>query len=95
MKPRHADLLASLIVYDFDSDTLIAYLNHFMMFYIRTGDRLLGVNTKLDAELSELRACARCEWKGTIKDLTPLARFAHFINAPLHDPNVQMIAECS
>ncbi len=32
MKPRHADLLAS----DLDKETLIKYIDRFMMFYIRT-----------------------------------------------------------
>ena len=32
MKPRHADLLAA----DLDHDTIIKYLDRFMMFYIRT-----------------------------------------------------------
>ena len=116
MKPRHADLLAA----DLDSDTLIAYLDRFMMFYIRTGDRLqrtslwlesleggidylrsvivddkLGINSKLEAELSELSARVRCEWKEAVDDPTQQARFAHFINAPLRDPNVQMVAERS
>ncbi|HCW97414.1 MULTISPECIES: nitrite reductase large subunit NirB [Pantoea] len=116
MKPRHADLLAA----DLDGDTLIAYLDRFMMFYIRTGDRLqrtslwlesleggidylrsviiddkLGINSKLEAELSELRARARCEWKEAVEDPAQQARFAHFINAPLRDPNVQMVAERS
>jgi len=116
MKPRHADLLAA----DLDSDTLIAYLDRFMMFYIRTGDRLqrtslwlesleggidylrsvivddkLGINSKLEAELSELRARVRCEWKEAVDDPTQQARFAHFINAPLRDPNVQMVVERS
>ncbi|ORM62670.1 nitrite reductase (NAD(P)H) [Pantoea rodasii] len=36
MKPRHADLLAA----DLDRDTLLTYLDRFMMFYIRTGDRV-------------------------------------------------------
>lgn len=36
MKPRHADLLAA----DLDRDTLIQYLDRFMMFYIRTADKL-------------------------------------------------------
>ena len=116
MKPRHADLLAA----DLDSDTLIAYLDRFMMFYIRTGDRLqrtslwlesleggidylrsvivddkLGINSKLEAELGELRARVRCEWKEAVDDPAQQARFAHFINAPLRDPNVQMVAERS
>jgi len=36
MKPRHAELLAS----DLDSATLILYVDRFLMFYIRTADRL-------------------------------------------------------
>ncbi|CAK9886533.1 MAG: Nitrite reductase [NAD(P)H] [Candidatus Erwinia impunctatus] len=36
MNPRHADLLAS----DIDSTTLTTYLDRFMMFYIRTADKL-------------------------------------------------------
>jgi len=116
MKPRHADLLAA----DLDSDTLIAYLDRFMMFYIRTGDRLqrtslwlesleggidylrsvivddkLGINARLEAELSEIRARVRCEWKEAVEDPTVQTRFAHFINAPQRDPNVQMVAERS
>ncbi|WP_046468289.1 nitrite reductase large subunit NirB [Allosalinactinospora lopnorensis] len=34
--PRHAELLAS----DLDSETLIRYIDRFLMFYIRTADRL-------------------------------------------------------
>jgi nitrite reductase (NADH) large subunit len=36
MKPRHADLLAN----DLDHDTLIKTIDRFLMFYIRTADRL-------------------------------------------------------
>jgi len=36
MKPRHAELLAS----DLDRTTLIQYIDRFLMFYIRTADRL-------------------------------------------------------
>jgi nitrite reductase (NADH) large subunit len=36
MKPRHAELLAG----DLDSATLIRYIDRFLMFYIRTADRL-------------------------------------------------------
>lgn len=36
MKPRHADLLAS----DLDRDTLVRYVDRFLMFYVRTADRL-------------------------------------------------------
>src|SRR5471030_1992636 len=36
MKPRHAELLAS----DLDKDTLVRYIDRFLMFYTRTADRL-------------------------------------------------------
>jgi nitrite reductase (NADH) large subunit len=44
MKPRHADLLAS----DLDSATLIKYVDRFLMFYVRTADRLQRTATWLD-----------------------------------------------
>ncbi|HBX36259.1 MAG TPA: nitrite reductase (NAD(P)H), partial [Pseudohongiella sp.] len=36
MRPRHAELFAS----DLDDETLIRYIDRFLMFYIRTADRL-------------------------------------------------------
>ncbi|MPW21859.1 nitrite reductase large subunit [Paraburkholderia sp. CNPSo 3157] len=36
MKPRHAELLAS----DLDRETLVRYIDRFLMFYVRTADRL-------------------------------------------------------
>jgi nitrite reductase (NADH) large subunit len=44
MKPRHADLLAR----DLDTATLIQYIDRFLMFYIRTGDRLQRTSTWLE-----------------------------------------------
>jgi nitrite reductase (NADH) large subunit len=44
MKPRHADLLAR----DIDTPTLIRYIDRFLMFYIRTGDRLQRTSTWLE-----------------------------------------------
>ncbi|MGB5081212.1 MAG: nitrite reductase large subunit NirB [Burkholderiales bacterium] len=44
MKPRHADLLAS----DLDDATLIRYIDRFLMFYIRTGDRLQRTSVWLE-----------------------------------------------
>jgi nitrite reductase (NADH) large subunit len=44
MKPRHADLLAR----DIDTPTLIQYIDRFLMFYIRTGDRLQRTSTWLE-----------------------------------------------
>ncbi len=44
MKPRHADLLAS----DLDKETLIRYIDRFLMFYIRTADRLQRTSVWLE-----------------------------------------------
>lgn len=44
MKPRHADLLAS----DLDNGMLIRYVDRFLMFYIRTADRLQRTSVWLD-----------------------------------------------
>ena len=44
MKPRHAELLAR----DLDRDTLIRYIDRFLMFYIRTADRLQRTSTWRD-----------------------------------------------
>ena len=45
MKPRHGDLLAA----DLDQQTLISYLDRFMMFYIRTADRLQRTSLWLES----------------------------------------------
>jgi len=44
MKPRHADLLAA----DLDRETLIHYLDRFIMFYIRTADKLQRTSVWLE-----------------------------------------------
>jgi len=44
MKPRHADLFAT----DLDRDTLIRYVDRFLMFYVRTADRLQRTASWLD-----------------------------------------------
>jgi nitrite reductase (NADH) large subunit len=44
MRPRHAELLAR----DLDKDTLIRYIDRFLMFYIRTADRLQRTATWRD-----------------------------------------------
>ncbi len=44
MKPRHADLFAT----DLDDDTLIKYIDRFLMFYIRTADRLQRTSVWMD-----------------------------------------------
>lgn len=44
MRPRHGDLLAS----DLDDHTLIKYVDRFLMFYIRTADRLQRTSVWLE-----------------------------------------------
>ena len=44
MKPRHAELLAA----DLDGATLIKYIDRFLMFYIRTADRLQRTSVWLE-----------------------------------------------
>jgi nitrite reductase (NADH) large subunit len=44
MKPRHADLLAR----DLDTATLIRFIDRYLMFYIRTADRLQRTSTWLE-----------------------------------------------
>jgi nitrite reductase (NADH) large subunit len=44
MKPRHADLFAT----DLDTETLIKYIDRFLMFYIKTADRLQRTSVWLD-----------------------------------------------
>ena len=61
MKPRHAELLAS----DLDKATLIRYIDRFLMFYIRTADRLqrtAGWRDNLEGGLTYLRQVV-CEDK--------------------------------
>ena len=55
MRPQHAQLLAA----DLDHDTLIRYIDRFLMFYIRTADRLERTATwlnKLEGGLDHLKA---------------------------------------
>lgn len=44
MKPRHADLLAE----DIDYDTMVKYIDRFLVFYARTGDRLQRTSKWMD-----------------------------------------------
>jgi len=53
-KPRHADLLAA----DVDEDTVIRYIDRFLMYYIRTADKLTRTSVwldKLEGGLEHLR----------------------------------------
>jgi len=54
MKPRHADLFAT----DLDYETLIKYIDRFLMFYVKTADRLQRTSTwmmNLDGGIDYLR----------------------------------------
>src|SRR5947208_11163502 len=44
MKPRHADLLAT----DLNDERLVQYIDRFLMFYIRTADRLQRTSVWLE-----------------------------------------------
>ncbi|WP_299732444.1 nitrite reductase large subunit NirB [uncultured Endozoicomonas sp.] len=44
MKPRHADLFAT----ELDDETLVKYIDRFMMFYIRTAERLQRTSVWMD-----------------------------------------------
>jgi nitrite reductase (NADH) large subunit len=53
-KPRHADLLAA----DLDEETCLQYLDRFLMYYIRTADRLTRTSVwldKLEGGIEQLR----------------------------------------
>lgn len=53
-KPRHADLLAS----DLDEETVIRYVDRFLMFYVRTADKLTRTSVwleKLEGGIEHLR----------------------------------------
>jgi nitrite reductase (NADH) large subunit len=54
-KPRHADLLVA----DVDEDTAVRYLDRFIMFYIRTADRLTRTSVwleRMEGGIEHLRA---------------------------------------
>ena len=44
MKPRHTDLLAQ----DLDKETLVKYIDRFLMFYVKTADRLQRTSVWMD-----------------------------------------------
>jgi nitrite reductase (NADH) large subunit len=78
MKPRHADLLAS----DLDSETLIRYIDRFLMFYIRTADRLQRTSVWLDnleGGLDYLKQVVIEDKLGIAAELE--AEMAHIVNS--------------
>ncbi|MFC7326992.1 nitrite reductase large subunit NirB [Marinactinospora rubrisoli] len=67
-RPRHADLLVS----DVDHDTLIRYIDRFLMFYIRTADRLQRTAAwieAMDGGLDHVRAVVVDDSLGIAGDL--------------------------
>ena len=74
MKPRHAELLAS----DLDETTLIRSIDRFLMFYIRTADRLQRTSTwrdNLEGGLDYLKAVVMDDSLGIASELE--AAMAH------------------
>ena len=77
MKPRHADLLAA----DLDSATLIRYVDRFLMFYIRTADRLQRTSVwleNLEGGLEYLKQVVIDDKLGIAAELE--AEMAHIVN---------------
>ena len=67
-RPRHADLLAE----DVDSVTLVRYIDRFLMFYIRTADRLERTATwlnKLEGGIEYLRRVVIDDCLGIAEEL--------------------------
>ncbi|NIH82367.1 nitrite reductase large subunit NirB [Amycolatopsis viridis] len=88
--PRHAGLLAS----DLDKDTLISYLDRFLMFYVRTADRLQRTAPwieEMDGGLDHLRAVVVDDALGICDELDAamakhVANYADEWRGVLEDP---------
>ena len=68
MKPRHAELLAS----DLDEVTLVRYVDRFLMFYVRTADRLQRTSVwrdNLEGGLDYLKAVVVADRLGIAHEL--------------------------
>jgi nitrite reductase (NADH) large subunit len=77
MKPRHAELLAT----DLDKATLVQYIDRFLMFYTRTGDRLQRTSTwreNLEGGLDYLKQVVVNDKLGIAADLE--ADMQHVVN---------------
>ncbi len=93
MKPRHAELLAS----DLDTQTLVAYIDRFFMFYIETADRLQRTSVwrdNLEGGLDYLKAVIVEDSLGLAAELQ--ARMAHVVGTyqdewrtAIEDPEVR------
>ena len=67
-RPRHADLLAA----DLDTETLVRLIDRFLMFYIRTADRLERTAAwleGLDGGIDHLREVVVDDWLGICAEL--------------------------
>jgi nitrite reductase (NADH) large subunit len=76
MKPRHAELIAS----DLDKDALIRLIDRFLMFYVRTADRLQRTSTwrdNLDGGLDYLKDVVVNDSLGLAAELE--AQMAHVV----------------
>ncbi|GAC1531341.1 MAG: nitrite reductase large subunit NirB [Acidimicrobiales bacterium] len=68
LRPRHADLLAE----DLDTETLIRYIDRFLMYYVRTADRLERTATwmtRLDGGIEDVRRVVVDDALGLAGDL--------------------------
>ncbi|WP_372880943.1 nitrite reductase large subunit NirB [Psychromonas sp.] len=77
IKPRHADLFAS----DLDKETLIKYIDRFLMYYIKTADRLQRTSTwmtKLPGGLAHVKDVVINDSLGINSELE--AQMQHVVN---------------
>lgn len=78
MKPRHADLFAT----DLDDEMLVQYIDRFLMFYIRTADRLQRTSTwmdNLEGGIEYLREVVIDDRLGIAQELE--AQMAHIVGS--------------
>jgi nitrite reductase (NADH) large subunit len=88
--PRHAQLLAQ----DIDSDTLVQYVDRFLMFYVRTADRLQRTAAWLEAMdggIDHLRAVVVDDSLGIARELeadmaTHIANYSDEWRDVVNDP---------
>ena len=72
-KPRHADLIAS----DIDDETLIKYIDRFLMYYIRTADKLTRTSVwvdKIEGGISHVRDVVVNDSLGLAAELEAMAQ---------------------
>ena len=102
-KPRHADLLAQ----DLDEDTVIKYLDRFLMYYIRTADKLTRTSTwveKMEGGIEYLKQvilhdrlgiCAQLEKEMQYLVDTYTCEWAEVVNDPARRARFQHFANSS